>query len=113
MPGMKKKATPSPKPTITGLKKSNLDKVASKVKGFKNVNLDKPKAGPAVKGIKQVNLDKPKPKPTPSPSTFAQKSAAAEAMLRKLMKEGKVKDLNKTRDMIAKKYGVRPNGRTN
>ena len=53
------------------------------------------------------------PKPKPSPSTFAQKSAAAEAMLKKLMKEGKVKDLTKTRDMIAKKYGVRPNGRTN
>jgi hypothetical protein len=58
---------------------------------------------------------KPKatPTPKPSPSTFAQKSAAAEAELKKLMKAGKVTDLNKTRDMIAKKYGVRPNGRTN
>ena len=55
----------------------------------------------------------PKPKPKPSPSTFAQKSAAAEAELRKLMKAGAVKDLKKTRDMIAKKYGVRPNGMTN
>lgn len=54
-----------------------------------------------------------KPKPSPSPSTFAQKSAAAEAELKRLMKAGKVKDLTKTRDMIAKKYGVRPNGRTN
>lgn len=54
-----------------------------------------------------------KPKPTPSPSTFAQKSAAAEAELRKLMKAGAVKNLNKTRDMIAKKYGIRPNGFTN
>lgn len=61
------------------------------------------------------NLPKPpvKPKPKPSPSTFAQRSAAAEAELRKLMKAGSVKDLNKTRDMIAKKYGVRPNGFTN
>ena len=55
----------------------------------------------------------PKPKPKPSPSTFAQRSAAAEAELRKLMKAGSVKDLNKTRDMIAKKYGIRPNGYTN
>ena len=54
-----------------------------------------------------------KPKPTPSPSTFAQKSAAAEAELRKLMKAGAVRDLNKTRDMIVKKYGIRPNGFTN
>ena len=54
-----------------------------------------------------------KPKPKPSPSTFAQKSAAAEAELRKLMKAGAVKDLNKARDMIAKKYGIRPNGFTN
>jgi len=55
----------------------------------------------------------PKAKPSPSPSTFAQRSAAAEAELRKLMKAGAVKDLNKTRDMIAKKYGINPNGYTN
>ena len=55
----------------------------------------------------------PKPKPKPSPSTFAQKSAAAEAELRKLMKAGKVRNLNATRDAIAKKYGIRPNGMTN
>jgi deoxyribodipyrimidine photolyase len=55
----------------------------------------------------------PKAKPSPSPSTFAQRSAAAEAELRKLMKAGAVKNLNKTRDMIAKKYGVSPNGYTN
>jgi hypothetical protein len=54
-----------------------------------------------------------KPTPKPSPSTFAQRSAAAEAELRKLAKAGAVKDLNKTRDMIAKKYGIRPNGYTN
>jgi hypothetical protein len=59
----------------------------------------------------------PKPKvtatPKPSPSTFAQKSAAAEAELKKLMKAGKVKDIAKTRSQIAKKYGVSPNGFTN
>jgi deoxyribodipyrimidine photolyase len=55
----------------------------------------------------------PKAKPSLSPSTFAQRSAAAEAELRKLMKAGAVKNLNKTRDMIAKKYGVNPNGYTN
>lgn len=54
-----------------------------------------------------------KPKPSPTPSTFAQRSAAAEAELRKLAKAGAIKDLNKTRDMIAKKYGIRPNGYTN
>jgi hypothetical protein len=54
-----------------------------------------------------------RPKPSPSPSTFAQKAAAAEAELKKLMKQGKVKDLTKTRDMLSKKYGVRPNGYTN
>ena len=53
------------------------------------------------------------PKPKPSPSTFDQRAKAAEAELRKLMKAGAVKDLNKTRDMIAKKYGIRPNGYTN
>ena len=58
-------------------------------------------------------MSKPKPTPKPSPSTFAQRSAAAEAELRKLIKEKKVKDLNKTRDMLGKKYGVRPNGYTN
>jgi hypothetical protein len=55
----------------------------------------------------------PKPKPKPSPSTFAQRSAAAEAELLKLAKAGSIKNLNKTRDMIAKKYGIRPNGFTN
>jgi|APGre2960657404_1045060.scaffolds.fasta_scaffold640758_2 hypothetical protein len=54
-----------------------------------------------------------KPTPKPSPSTFAQKSAAAEAELKKLMQGGKVKDINKTKDSLMKKYGVRPNGRTN
>jgi hypothetical protein len=54
-----------------------------------------------------------KPTPKPSPSTFAQRSKAAEAELRKLMQGGKVKDINKTKDNLMKKYGVRPNGRTN
>ena len=58
-------------------------------------------------------MSKPKPTPKPSPSTFAQRSAAAEADLMRLMKQGKIKDLNKTRDMLGKKYGVRPNGYTN
>lgn len=65
----------------------------------------------AIQKSKMVSSKKPTPKP--SPSTFAQRSAAAEAELRKLMKAGAVKDLNKTRDMIAKKYGIRPNGYTN
>jgi hypothetical protein len=63
--------------------------------------------------MKKTPAPKPKATPKPSPSTFAQRSAAAEAELKKLMKQGKVKDLTKTRDMISKKYGVRPNGRTN
>jgi hypothetical protein len=100
MPGMKKKATPSAKPTIAGLKQVNLDK-------------PKAKATAGTKGLKQVNLDKPKATPSPSPSTFAQKSKAAEAELRRLMKLGKVKDIAKTRSQIAKKYGVSPNGFTN
>ena len=60
----------------------------------------------------------PKPKvtvkatPSASPSTLAQRSAAAEAELKKLMKQGKVKDILKTKDALAKKYGVRPNGMT-
>lgn len=98
MATMKKKATPSPKPTISGLKKMKLDKTAG------------------TQAIKKMTLDKTagsKPTPKPSPSTFAQKSAAAEAELKKLMKQGKVKDLAKTRKEIAKKYGVSPNGFTN
>jgi hypothetical protein len=54
-----------------------------------------------------------KPTPSPSPSTFAQRSAAAEAEFKKLMKQGKIKDIAKTRSQIAKKYGVSPNGYTN
>jgi deoxyribodipyrimidine photolyase len=55
---------------------------------------------------------KTKPTPKPSPSTFKQRSAAAEAELKKFMKQGKVTDLNATRTKIFKKYGVRPNGMT-
>lgn len=95
---MRKKATPTPRPTISGLKKMNLDRTTG------------------AQGLKKMNLDKTataKPTPKPSPSTFAQRSAAAEAELKKLMKQGKVKDLAKTRKEIAKKYGVSPNGFTN
>jgi hypothetical protein len=53
-----------------------------------------------------------KPTPKPSPSTFAQKSAAAEAELKMLMKQGKVKDILKVKERLAKKYGVRPSGMT-
>ena len=65
--------------------------------------------------MKKAAAPKPKatPSPKPSPSTFAQKSKAAEAELKRLMKEGKVKDIIKTKDALGKKYGVRPNGRTN
>lgn len=65
-------------------------------------------------GMMKKAAPKPKatPTPKPSPSTFAQKSAAAEAELKKLMKQGKVKDILKTKDALAKKYGVRPNGMT-
>jgi hypothetical protein len=54
-----------------------------------------------------------KPTPKPSPSTFAQRSKAAEAELKMLLQQKKVKDINKTKDNLMKKYGVRPNGRTN
>jgi hypothetical protein len=54
-----------------------------------------------------------KPTPKPSPSTFAQRSKAAEAELKMLLQQKKVKDINKTKDSLMKKYGVRPNGRTN
>lgn len=42
--------------------------------------------------------------------TAAEKKA--ETMLKNKMKQGKVKDLNKTRDKIAKKTGVYPMGKT-
>jgi hypothetical protein len=73
---------------------------------------------------KAASMGKPAPKPTatkkatparkatpkPSPSTFAQRSKAAEAEFKKLMESGKIKDITKTRKMISKKYGVYPNG---
>ena len=40
-------------------------------------------------------------------------AAKAEKMLKDMMKAGKVKDLNKTRDLISKKTGYYPNGYTN
>jgi hypothetical protein len=64
-------------------------------------------------GMKKKATPSAKPKPSPSPSTFAQKSAAAEAELKRLAKAGKIKDIAKTRSQIAKKYGVSPNGYTN
>lgn len=64
-------------------------------------------------GMMKKAVSKPKATPSPSPSTFAQRSTAAEKELRRRMKSGKVKDINKAKDAIAKKYGVRPNGRTN
>jgi hypothetical protein len=57
----------------------------------------------------------PKPKATPKKSalSFAERSKAAEAELKRAMKAGKVKDIIKRRKKIAKKYGVSPNGFTN
>lgn len=83
MPGMMKKATPKPTATKSALPPS------------------------------KVTAPKKSASPKASPSTFAQKNKAAEAELKRLMKAGKVKDIAKTRNMIAKKYGVSPNGFTN
>ena len=92
MPGMMKK-TPANTERMVGYTK----KTAA----------PKPKATPATKS-KATPTAKPKPKP--SPSTFAQKNKAAEAELKRLMDAGKIKDIAKTRKMIAEKYGVYPNG---
>ena len=43
----------------------------------------------------------------------AKKKKTANQMLKDKMKKGKVKDLNKVRDKIAKRTGVYPMGRTN
>jgi hypothetical protein len=96
MPGMMKKA--APKPTATKSAAPKLER------NFKEMPLER----------KFVAMSKPKatPTPKPSPSTLAQRSAAAEAELKKLMKQGKVKDILKTKDALAKKYGVRPSGMT-
>jgi hypothetical protein len=69
----------------------------------------KPKATPTAKP-KATPTAKPTAKPKTSPSTFAQKNKAAEAEFKRLMDAGKIKDIAKTRKMIAEKYGVYPNG---
>jgi hypothetical protein len=91
MPGMMKKTA------------SNTERMVGYIK---KTAAPKPKATPTTK-------PKTTPTPKPSPSTFAQKSKAAEAEFMRLMKAGKIKDIAKTRSMIAKKYGVSPNGFTN
>jgi hypothetical protein len=58
--------------------------------------------------VKVAPTPKPKPKSTVKPNI-----KAAEAALQKMIKAGKVKDLEKARREIEKKYGVRPNGMTN
>ena len=90
MPGMMKK-TPAETERMVGYTK----KTAA----------PKPKATPTAK-----SKATPTAKPKPSPSTFAQRNKAAEAELKRLMNAGKIKDIAKTRKMIAEKYGVYPNG---
>lgn len=48
------------------------------------------------------------PKPTVKPNV-----KAAENAFQKMINSGKIKDLEKARKEIQKKYGVRPNGYTN
>jgi predicted component of type VI protein secretion system len=72
---------------------------------MKKTATPKPKATPAAK-----SKATPTAKPKPSPSTFAQKNKAAEAEFKRLMDAGKIKNIAKTRKMIAEKYGVYPNG---
>ena len=62
----------------------------------------------------------PKRIPTPGIATpavrkspGAQAPAKAESMLNSKLKSGKVKDITKARESIAKKTGVWPNGKTN
>lgn len=53
--------------------------------------------------------------PTPKPTKKATEAdvARAEALFEKMMQAGKVKDITKVREQIAKKTGVWPLGRTN
>ncbi len=53
-----------------------------------------------------------KPKVTPKP-TVKSKNKEAEKEFKKMLDTGKVKDIEKARAKIYKKYGVRPNGMTN
>lgn len=68
------------------------------------------KASPAVTMATKVKTAAPKPTPK---ATVKPDVKAAEAEFKKLIKGGKVKDLEKARRDIQKKYGVRPNGMTN
>jgi predicted component of type VI protein secretion system len=72
---------------------------------MKKTAAPKPKATPTAK-----SKATPTAKPKPSPSTFAQRNKAAEAEFKRRMDAGKIKDIAKTRKMIAEKYGVYPNG---
>jgi hypothetical protein len=77
MAGMMKKATPSPKPTVAGLKKMNLDKTAG-TQSIKKMNLDK--TATAKPKPKVTASAKPKATPTPkfTPPTVSQfKQSAA------------------------------------
>jgi len=59
----------------------------------------KPKVTPTAKAT---------PKPTVKPNV-----KAAEDAFQKMINSGKVKNIEKARAEIYKKYGVRPNGKTN
>ena len=60
------------------------------------------------------NAVKAKVAPTPKPkATVKPNIKAAEAAFQKMIKAGQVKDLEKARQQIKEKYGVRPNGMTN
>jgi hypothetical protein len=52
-------------------------------------------------------------KKTPVIKPAKSKKQEAEKELKKMLDTGKVKDLEKARNKIYKKYGVRPNGMTN
>ena len=50
---------------------------------------------------------------TRTPNTSDAKIKKAETEFRKMIDSGKVKDINKARETIRKKYGINPNGMTN
>lgn len=54
-----------------------------------------------------------KPKTATPKATVNPNVKAAEAEFKKMIKSGKVTNLEKARQDIKKKYGVRPNGMTN
>jgi predicted component of type VI protein secretion system len=90
---------------MPGMMKKTPAKTERMVGYTKKTAAPKPKATPTAK-----SKATPTAKPKPSPSTFAQRNKAAEAEFKRLMDAGKIKDLTKTRKMIAEKYGVYPNG---